>query len=239
MTGPWAWAEDPRAVTWCVTITRGITPEEVVARYGADARTAQLLTRQQAARLAGGDLPEGSVLRAGQMGDWSFCFEDYGVMGCMSGPLSALSLDTETFSVLRGGDGMNGFAYWRDGQCAERFEPGAADTKPRPPRPWWDAVQERLDASGEEYPGLVPVLEATTRHTRAVLDTDTLDGPLLTLRLEDSDRIPDPRAPRQAPRLPKGVRGVPARPGPPSPPAMRQAVDVSVTWHLRAVKEEE
>ncbi|MCX4787822.1 MULTISPECIES: DUF6461 domain-containing protein [unclassified Streptomyces] len=69
-------------------------------------------------------LPEGSVLRAGALGDWSFCFEDCGVMGMMPGPLSALSYGTETFSVLLGGDGMNGFAHWRDGQRTERFEPG-------------------------------------------------------------------------------------------------------------------
>lgn len=225
MTGPWAWAGDPRAVMWCVTITRAITPEEVLARYGADAHTARFLTRQQATHLADGDLPEGSVLRAGQMGDWSFCFEDYGVMGCMPGPLSALSRGTETFSVLRGGDGMNGFTYWREGHCEERFEPGAAGTKPRPPHPWWDAVQERLDASGEEYPGLVPVLEATAHHTGAVLDTDTLDGPLLTLRLVDSDRTPDPQTRLQAPRPPEGVRGVPARPGPPRPAEVRLSLD--------------
>ncbi|MFD3730220.1 DUF6461 domain-containing protein [Streptomyces sp. NPDC058632] len=224
---------------WCVTITHGISPEEVLARYGADARTARPLTRQQATRLAGGDLlPEGSVLQAGQLGDWSFCFEEYGVMGRMPGPLSALSRDTETFSVLRGGDGMDGFAHWRDGECAERFEPGAAGTKPRPPPPWWDAVQERLDASGEEYPGLVPVLEATAHHTGAVLDTDTRDGPLLTLRLEDSDRTPDPRTPQQTPRVPEDVRGVLARPGSPPPPTMRQAVNVPSTRHTHAVKEE-
>ncbi|MFJ5842290.1 DUF6461 domain-containing protein [Streptomyces shenzhenensis] len=132
----------------------GITPEEVLARYGADAHTARPLTRQQAAQLADGGLSEGSVLRAGQLGDWSFCFEDYGVMVRMPGPLSALSCGTETLSVLRGGDGMSGFAYWQDGRCAERFEPGAAHTRPHPLHPRWDAVQARLDASGEEYPGL-------------------------------------------------------------------------------------
>jgi hypothetical protein len=110
----------------------------------------------------------------------------------MEGPLSSLSHGTETFSVLQGADGMNGFAHWRDGQCTERFEPGFTHTKPNPPHPWWDAVQERLAASGEEYPGLVPVLEAVTQYTRAVLDANTLNGPLLTLRLEDSSRIPDP-----------------------------------------------
>ncbi|MEZ3182639.1 helix-turn-helix domain-containing protein [Streptomyces pimonensis] len=222
-----------------MTFTRGVTPEEVLARYGADARTARLLTRQQAAQLAGMDRPDGSVLRAGQLGDWSFCFEDYGVMGCMPGPLSALSRGTETFSVLRGGDGMNGFKCWRDGQCAEWFEPGAASTKPRPPHPWWDAVQERLDATGEEYPGLVPVLEATAHHTGVVLDTDTLDGPLLTLRLEDSDLTPDPPTRLQVPRPPAGVRLGPARPGPPLPPAIGQAGNAPTTRRTHGVRVEE
>ncbi|MFE4385219.1 DUF6461 domain-containing protein [Streptomyces sp. NPDC056844] len=225
---------------WCVTITHGITPLEVLARYGADASAARLLTRQQAAQLTDGDLPEGSVLQAGQLGDWSFCLEDYAVMGQMPGPLSALSRGTETFSVLRGGDGMNGFAYWRDGQCAERFQPGAPSTKPHPPHPWWDAVQERLNASGEEYPGLVPVLEATAHHIGAVLDTDTLDGPLLTLRLDDSDQTPDPPA-TQAPQPPDGWRGVrvSARPETPRLPAVRQAVNIPSALHTRGDRDGE
>ncbi len=86
MTGPWAWAGDPRAVMWCVTITRGITPEEVLARYGADAHTARLLTRQQATHLADGDLPEGSVLRAGQVGDWSSASRTTGSWGACPAP---------------------------------------------------------------------------------------------------------------------------------------------------------
>lgn len=235
---PWAWAADPRTVMWCVTFTRDITHEETLSRYGADARTSELLTRQQAARLAGGDLAGGSVLRAGRIGGWSFCFEEYGVAGCMSGPLSALSRGTETFSILRGGDGMNGFAYWRDGQCAEFFEPGAAGTEPRGPHPWWDAVQGRLDASSEEYPGLVPVLEVTARYTRAVLDTATLDGPLPTLRLNDEDRSPAPRSHAQASRPPDGTWRVPARTGPPQPPAVGRAPHVPSTRHTHAVRDE-
>ncbi|MFE7974396.1 DUF6461 domain-containing protein [Streptomyces shenzhenensis] len=168
------------------------------------------------------------------MGDWSFCFEDYGVMGRMPGPLSALSCGRETLSVLRGGDGMSGFAYWQDGRCAERFEPGA-----HPPHPWWDAVQTRLDASGEVHPGLVPVLESTAHHTRVVLDTNALDGPLLTLRLKDSERTPDPQTRREVSRPPQGVLGVPVRPGPPRPPATGQAANVPSTRHTHGVRDEE
>ncbi|MGS2589613.1 DUF6461 domain-containing protein [Streptomyces hebeiensis] len=201
---PWAWVRNKNAVMWCVTFTQGITPEDVLARYGADPRDAQLLTRQQAGPLYDfeADGPTGSVLRAGMLGDWSFCFEDIGIMGAMDGPLAALSRGTETFSVLRGGDGMNIFAHWRDGRRTEWFEPGFRSTRPRPPHPWWDAVQERYDARSEEYPGLTPVMEAIGRHIGDVLETGTLGGPLLTLLLEDGSRTPDPPQPPPPARNP-------------------------------------
>ncbi|WGD39733.1 hypothetical protein PYS65_06065 [Streptomyces cathayae] len=40
-----------------------------------------------------------SVLRVGSLGDWSFCYEEWGVLGGMPGLLSRLSHDTETFTV--------------------------------------------------------------------------------------------------------------------------------------------
>lgn len=186
----WAWAIDPREVMWCLTLTRHITPDEVLDRYGASSRTAQLLTRRQATQLDATERVEGSVLRVGALEGWSFCFEDNGVMGRMPGPLSALSQDTETLSILRGADGMNGFAHWRDGQCAKRFEPGF--TAPPSPHPWWDAVQQRLDPSEGSIPVLIAVLEAVSHHTGAVLSADTLTGPLLTVFLEEHRRTPDP-----------------------------------------------
>lgn len=213
----WTWAADSSTAMWCVTFTRDITPHGVLARYGADSRTGRFLTRLQAAQLGG---TESSVLRAGARGDWSFCFEECGVMGAMPGPLSTLSQGTETFSILRGGDGMNGFAHWRDGRCAERFEPGYTYTRPPAPHPWWDAVQEQFDAAGTEYPGLVPVLKAVAHHTRATLDIGTINGPLLTLVLDDSSRTPDPPPqPHSVPVQPPGRLLGPALPGPPPSPA--------------------
>ncbi|GAB3003283.1 hypothetical protein GCM10023080_081280 [Streptomyces pseudoechinosporeus] len=240
-TGPWEWARDPRAGMWCVTFTHGIAPEDVLTRYGADTSSAQFLTRQQAARLDDSSLPEGSVLRAGSLDDWSFCFEDFGVMGAMPGPLSALSQGTESLSVLRGGDGMNRFAHWRDGQCTEQFEPGFTHTKPDPPHLWWDTVQERLDASGEDYPGPVPVLEAVAHRTGAVLDTATLDGSLLTLRLEDGSRTPDPplRPHPAAPRPPGRRLGRLAPPGTSPPPATRRALNLPTTRDTYGTQTEE
>jgi hypothetical protein len=236
-TRPWAWANDPRAGTWCLTLTRGIAPEEVLARYGADADTARLITRQQAAQLMNGTasssgLPEGSLLRAGAWGGgWAFCYEDHGVMGAMPGPLSALSRGTETLGVLKGGDGMNRFSHWRDGHCTERFEPGFPRTRPNPPHPWWDAVQEQLERSSKPYPGLGPVLQAMAHHTGGALDTATFDGPLLTLLLEESRRTPDPphRPLSGNPRPPGPALGPAVVRGTPLPTPMGRALNLPTT----------
>ncbi|MFE7410480.1 DUF6461 domain-containing protein [Streptomyces laurentii] len=179
-------------VMWCVTFTYGIGPEDVLARYGADPRDARLLAERDAGPLYGSHHPDGSVLRAGALGGWSFCFEDCGIMGVLPGPLTALSWRTETLALHRSAKGMSRFAHWRDGFPSEGFEPGFPGTRGEPPHPWWDAVQARRDATGEEFPGLVPVLEAIADHTGAVLDADTLAGPLLTLRLADTLCTPDP-----------------------------------------------
>ncbi|MFJ5221158.1 DUF6461 domain-containing protein [Streptomyces sp. NPDC088354] len=221
-----------------MTFTRGITPHDVLARYGADSRTARLLTSQQAAQL---NETEGSVLRAGALNDWSFCFEDYGVMGRMPGPLSALSQGTETFSILRGGDGMNGFAHWRNGQCTERFTPGYAHTRPPTPHPWWDAVQQQLDAADAEYPGLIPVLEAVALHTDAVLDTNILNGPLLTLLLDDNSRTPDPppQPPLEQPLQPPGRLLGFVLPRPTSAPSVQHAPNHPADQHTQGFKPRE
>ncbi|MBQ0971007.1 hypothetical protein KBZ00_07445 [Streptomyces sp. RK31] len=135
---------------------------------------------------------------------------------------------------------MNSFAYWRDGQCIERFEPGFAGTRPPAPHRWWDVVQQQLDAAGTEYPGLVPVLKAVALHTDAVLDTDTLNGPLLTLLLDDNSRTPDPPPqPRPAPHQPPGRFLGTAVPDPPSPPSVTYALIRPADQHTQGVKPEE
>ncbi|MGW0825545.1 DUF6461 domain-containing protein [Streptomyces sp. NPDC002845] len=185
LCGPWAWVD--HADSWCVTFTRGITPEEILVRYGAAPGHARLLDREQARDIADESRArkaEGTVLRAGSLGDWSFCFEEWGVDGTLTEVLSALSRGTETFSVLLGGDGMNVFAHWQDGKCGELFEPGEPDAEPSPPHPWWDAVQARWETSGADYPGLAPVIAAVAAYMGAALQDSMLDGSLLSVLME-------------------------------------------------------
>ncbi|MTK05190.1 DUF6461 domain-containing protein [Micromonospora sp. CP22] len=202
--GQWAWAEDPCLVMWCVTFTRAITAPDVLARYGADPRVARLLDRDEANSLYAETAQEGSMLRAGSLGMWSFCFEEHGITSAMSGTCATLSEGTETLSVLRGADGMNGFAHWRDGRRVERFEPGMTVTKPQPPHPWWDAVEVHLATRPSPHSRLVPVLEVVAAHIGAALDSRTVDGPLLTAALVTSGESLSRSRPRTTSRRPPG-----------------------------------
>ncbi|MBL3671504.1 hypothetical protein JL475_37625 [Streptomyces sp. M2CJ-2] len=134
-----------------------------------------------------------SVLRVGSLGDWSFCYEEWGVLGGLPGLLSRLSCDTETFTV-DSNISMDTFGYWRDGRCTEAFEPDEPGTRRLPPHPWWDALQERREAAGGSEPGLVAAVRVIGDRMGAVLDDATLDGPLPTVLLGD-DRPPRPSWP--------------------------------------------
>ncbi|MBL3670829.1 hypothetical protein JL475_33705 [Streptomyces sp. M2CJ-2] len=134
-----------------------------------------------------------SVLRVGSLGDWSFCYEEWGVLGGMSGPLSRLSRGTETFTVASNVS-MDTFGHWRDGRCTEAFEPDDPGTRQPPPHPWRDALQERREAGGGSEPGLVAAVRVIGDRMGAVLDDATLDGPLPTVLLGD-DRPPRPSRP--------------------------------------------
>ncbi|MEU5666962.1 DUF6461 domain-containing protein [Streptomyces longwoodensis] len=98
---------DVRSLAWatagmCVTFTRGVGPEEVFVRYGADPRQARPLDAEEASQLLADDSDEGAVclLRVGRLGDWTFCVEEDGAVGSWSEVLTQLSRGTESYSVL-------------------------------------------------------------------------------------------------------------------------------------------
>lgn len=172
------------AVAWvCVTFTRGLSPEEVLTRYGADPARARLLDWDAASDLAPGD--EGvSLLRAGRLGEWTFCVEEDGGIGSLDGPLAALSRRTETYSIATT-DGMDVFQYWRDGECVENFEPGMDHTRPEQATSWWDRVEAALAAHDGEDAGMAPVVALVLDHLGITLDDATLAGPWLSLTLSE------------------------------------------------------
>ncbi|MFC4333005.1 DUF6461 domain-containing protein [Streptomyces andamanensis] len=198
------------AAAWmCVTFTRGLSPEEVFARYGADPDRARTLDQDAAAELPTGDRDGGTVslLRAGRIGEWTFCVEEEGLIGSWKEPLAALSRDTETYSVATT-DGIDIFQYWRDGACVENFEPGAEHTRPERTAPWWDRVEAALAAHAGEGAGMAPVVALVLGRLGITLDDDTLAGPWPTVTLAEDD-VPVP---------PRGDTYAGEGPVPPQPP---------------------
>lgn len=215
--GIWGWTRDIGQLGFTVTFSLSRSPEEMLSHYGADAGRAQHLTREQAwARYP----PNygGAQLRVGSLGRWAFCFEEAGVEGMKPRTLSGLSKDTEAISFFMAADTSN-FIFLKDGQGIEAFEPGRPETLlGEPPCKFWTESQKIMERATKTTP-MEPnhaVLQAIAKHTRGLLDRDTLEGPLLTVLLADADRAPTnayfddspvPPPPRTAPRPASAYRG--------------------------------
>lgn len=188
---------DGRSLRWatawvCVTFTRGLSPEAVFTRYGADPDRARVLGRDAASDLHPGDSGDGAVslLRAGRLGAWAFCVEEDGGIGSWNETLSRLSRGTETYGVLTT-DGLDVFQYWRDGVCVENFEPGMGHTRPERGALWWDRVERALaahqgDGGGGGF-GMAPVVALVLDHLGIALDDAALAGPWPSLTLSEND----------------------------------------------------
>ncbi len=182
------WATASRYPMWCVTFTRNVTSAEVLRRYGANPEDARMRTHADNRDLYEMAAVSGTVLRSGTLSGWSFCYEDMHIFGSRPGVLASLSQATETLSLLRGGDGMNSFTVWRDGQREELFEPGAPSVRPHYEGQLYDLVQRyRTDQSG-----LVTALQAIAHYTGVMLDDATVSGPLLTVHLPEAEQARQP-----------------------------------------------
>ncbi|MFC8838211.1 DUF6461 domain-containing protein [Streptomyces griseoincarnatus] len=184
-TGSLDWAK-----AWmCVTFTRGLGPDEVFARCGADPERARLLDRDVASEMLPDDADGGpvSLLRAGRLGEWAFCVEEDGAIGFGEETLAELSRGTETYGVATT-EGIDVFQYWRDGECVEYFEPGMEHSRSAPHGPWWDRVEEALGEHEGEGAGMAPVVALVLGHLGITLDDAVLAGawPSLTLAEDDA-----------------------------------------------------
>ncbi|QWB21151.1 MULTISPECIES: DUF6461 domain-containing protein [Streptomyces] len=177
----------------CVTFTRGLGPEEVFARYGADPERARLLGWDEASDLPSGESGDGmvSLLRAGRIGEWGFCVEVDGGIGSEEESLAELSRGTETYSVATT-EGIDVFQYWRDGERIECFEPGMEHSRSEPLGPWWDRVEEALAAHEGEGAGMAPAVALILDHLGITLDDAALAGPWPSLTLAKGTALAAP-----------------------------------------------
>jgi hypothetical protein len=89
------------------------------------------------------------------------------------------------FTVNTNDNALRTFGYWLGGRCTEHFEIAEPATRPPAPHPWWDAVQQRVEAQGQRESVMLSAVRVVFDYIGATLDDATLDGPLLTLLIEE------------------------------------------------------
>jgi Family of unknown function (DUF6461) len=207
----WEWLFGGRYDGFTLTFTRGLTPDGLLERYGADPSAARPLSFIEFYEVLPVDRDHGR-LRVGLAGEWAFGIEDLGVQGTAPATLAQLSHGTETISVHSGANAFEHFQYWADGQPREEFEPGMASTlRAAGPHPFWDAAERHRAARPGTWP-ILAVMQAVEDHTGARLETETDDGPLPSVYLP---QIPPPTL---SPVPPLPLVNPPANPGKLGPP---------------------
>lgn len=185
---------------FCLTLSRNRSPEEVIALYGADAGSA----RRVPAKSAPVAPPRSTTLRAGSLGEWSFCVEFENYIGCTATIMRDLSAGTEALIVLRTAKALEMFRYVVDGRVVEQFEPGYPPSVHGRSAHEFARRTETLVSTGTTP--MAACLEVMARHTGHELTTDILRGPLLTAVIDEPDHAalahPDP--PLLYPDVPPG-----------------------------------
>ncbi|WP_159043365.1 DUF6461 domain-containing protein [Streptomyces sp. NBRC 110028] len=192
-SSPWEWTSTIGGTGFCVTFTHGKTPHEVLACYGADPGRAALHTLYESADKYE-ETSEGTLLRTGPLGRWTFCYEDGVPEGIKTQVLHRLSQGTDTLALFKGGDGLVTFTHFHDGNRAAQFEPGRPHTiDGDDPQHFWQAIQiarQPADNNGRPVLSIHAALHAIGQHIGADFDTSTLNGSMLTALLPDTDRVP-------------------------------------------------
>jgi hypothetical protein len=192
---PWKWLFNGRYIGLTVTFTRGLTPEELLERYGADPSAARPTPFINMHDVLQPDMDH-AILRVGMLGGWAFGIEDSGVQGAAPATLAALSYGTETISVFAGADAFQVFEYWANGQPQQQFEPGnASSLRAAGPHPFWDAAERHRVARPGIW-SILAVMLAIEEHIGARLVEDVDDGPLPSVLLRQiRPMLPSPAAP--------------------------------------------
>jgi Family of unknown function (DUF6461) len=204
---PWKWLCS-RYESFTLTFSHGLAAAGLLGRYGANPSAARHLPGIDIRAVLQPDIDH-AILRAGLLGEWAFGIEDTGTQGAAPATLARLSRGTETISVYRGGNALEDFQHWADGQPQEQFEPGMASTlRAAGQHPFWDAA-EHYRATRPGISGILAAMGAVENHIGAHLAQETDDGPLPSVLLtQDRPPLPSPVPPlplvNPSARLPTG-----------------------------------
>lgn len=146
----WLSAEDHFDLGYWVVFARGIGPQELLDRMGAEPGSVRRLDRYDAGDLM--DELDTAVLRAGESGGWAFAVAEGGPGGANAAKaLSSASAGTEAVEFWRTVNQDTMFAYARSGEEVFRCEPGQVYRLPS-----GDLSPESACASGLGLPGAGP-----------------------------------------------------------------------------------
>ncbi|MFI2422653.1 DUF6461 domain-containing protein [Streptomyces sp. NPDC018955] len=187
MPGSWRLADSQH---FCLTLSRNRSPEEVIALYGADPGSARRVPSKSTPDAP----PRGTALRAGSLGEWSFCVEFENYIGCTDTVMRDLSTGTEALLLYQTAKALEVFCYAVDGRVVEKFEPGYPPSARGRSSHEFARRTETLISAGTT--STAACLEVMARHTGHELTTDILHGPLLTAVVDEPDHAalshPDP-----------------------------------------------
>ncbi|MEV4706846.1 DUF6461 domain-containing protein [Actinoplanes sp. NPDC049316] len=166
----WAWAGQERYPGFCLSFVRDREPAAVAAALGAGSTAVMTLAEAEQAHPIS---ERGALLRLGDRGPWTFCFEDRAPIANRAPAIARLSQDTRLLQVTKSGDGMVIVRDVVDGRKVEMFEPGTA---PRAGA----SLHPRIAALAGKHPAIVAALAVVGDEAGVDLDRDTLEGPLAT-----------------------------------------------------------
>ncbi|MDQ8704786.1 DUF6461 domain-containing protein [Streptomyces sp. LHD-70] len=153
----WQWLHEYSELGHCLTLSRGLTADDVMRAYDVDPATAAAVTIEGAYEIEPEDDDEsdaeGSVVRFGHSRGWGFSVEQLGSAGGYDPVLSRLSAGTETVALTYTGDGMTWVTHSRDGVLLSSFEPlmPSLVRHGTGPHELADLVQAFMDAQGGEW----------------------------------------------------------------------------------------
>jgi hypothetical protein len=183
----WAWIGRYESLGFCLTLAQRRTGEEMLAAFGVDAASAELMTMAEADAEFGADLP---VVRAGQDGEWGFAFERFGQVGSTGEALAGLSAGTRAVSVFHLANALGRLTIVENGSLVCGFEPlfpgNREGSDPRRFEPLMRGVGLDPDA-GPDLARVDPVVAALELVTLAFgvrLRAELVEGPLRTGEVE-------------------------------------------------------
>jgi len=142
------WVEDYEAV--CVSMVRGVAPAKAVEEL-TSGRARPFPTRVAAEDwVAASDDYNRNWIAAGQIGDWTFIWEDSGFQGSLDRSAVRLSASTAFVSAFWNVNAVEAFTYARDGDIVRQFDPvldqsgGTGNAIPAEARLDWDEAEASM-----------------------------------------------------------------------------------------------